>query len=100
MNNGFLDIINVLYRGNNHILQQIQSFNNFLSSEMQKIVNKSKKISIEYQKDYKRLQKKNLEVHDFSIKFIRIFYTNPTFKELNDKPKELTPAISRSRNFR
>uniref|UniRef100_A0A7S2TSD6 DNA-directed RNA polymerase subunit beta n=2 Tax=Lotharella oceanica TaxID=641309 RepID=A0A7S2TSD6_9EUKA len=97
----FLNTISILYRGNNHILQQIRSFNNFLFFEMQNIINKSRGMIIISQKKYRKYQiYNNVEIDNFSIKLKRIFYTKPTFKELNnEKKKVLTPDISRFKNL-
>nr|BAS01416.1 DNA-directed RNA polymerase II second largest subunit [Lotharella vacuolata] len=99
MNNNLLNIINTLYRGNNHILQQIKSFNDFLSFQMQNIVNKSRGILIISQQKYKKTQINNMGMNNFSIKLKRIFYTKPIFKELNGGKKIMTPDISRFKNL-
>lgn len=101
MSNNLSNMINTIYRGNNHILQQIKSFNNFLFFEMQNIMNKSRGIIIISQKKYKKYQiYKNTEKDNFSIKLKRIFYTKPTLKELNEERKILTPDISRFKNLK
>merc|ERR1712146_525410 len=100
MDSNFLNIINILYRGKNHIIQQIQSFNNFLSLEIQNIINKNREIIIKAQTKYKKYQNYNdLESMEFSVKVRRIFYSKPNFKDFDGKIKRMTPSISRFKDL-
>nr|BAS01941.1 DNA-directed RNA polymerase II second largest subunit [Amorphochlora amoebiformis] len=96
--NDTFSLISLFFRCNGLVNQQKDSYNRFISYEIQRIVNRSPILSIKNIVDSKKYSISKKSIH-YRIKYSQIYFSKPILHESSGDNVILSPYISRIRNL-
>ena len=91
-------IVNSYFKQYGLVSQQINSFNHFISKDIQEIINENKTLIINPDEDYSKKSKNKGNI-TYELIFGQAFIDNPTILENNREPRIMYPYEARLRNM-